>query len=325
MRIQDPIPELPHDSHPPRERKRRRLRNLKRVPILPSLITLGNLFCGFLAMAKVADAVMLSAAGQNHPLFSADVVAVLEAASILIFVAMVFDALDGTVARLTNQSTKFGAQLDSLSDVVAFGVAPAFLAKVLIEFHQRDPINLLPFHPRIYYVAAALYVACAALRLARFNVESAGPSEEDHKEFKGMPSPAAAATICALVAYRCAPHDRSDPSSWLLPAGTNDIIVQALPIALVVVGLLMVSRLPYPHLMYQLVKKRHSFGMLLGLLAIVGFAALEWQFALMLLTLIYLASGFVIGAYRYLTTRSLDRPKPAKIVKMSPDQGVHPK
>ena len=319
MRNPDPVPEA-HGLHPRRERRRRRLRNLKRVPILPSLITLGNLFCGFLAMAKVADAVMLSAAGQPHPLFSTKVVDVLEAASILIFVAMIFDALDGTVARLTKQSTKFGAQLDSLSDVVTFGVAPAFLAKVLIEFHQRPPIDLLPWHPKLYYVAAALYVACAALRLARFNVESAGPADEDHKEFKGMPSPAAAATICALVAYRCAPHERSDPSSWLLPAGTNDLIVIAMPFSLVIVGLLMVSRLPYPHLMYQLVKKRHSFGMLLGLLAVAGFAALEWQFALLLLTQVYLLAGFVIGVYRYATTRSLDAPKPAQIVKLPLDQ-----
>ena len=135
-----------------------------------------------------------------------------------------------------------------------------------------------------------------------------------------MPSPAAAATICALVAYRCAPHERSDPSSWLLPAGTNDLIVIAMPFSLVIVGLLMVSRLPYPHLMYQLVKKRHSFGMLLGLLAVAGFAALEWQFALLLLTQVYLLAGFVIGVYRYATTRSLDAPKPAQIVKLPLDQ-----
>jgi CDP-diacylglycerol--serine O-phosphatidyltransferase len=261
-------------------------------------------------------------------------VAKLTAGTILIFVAMIFDALDGTIARLTKQTTKFGAQLDSLADVVTFGVAPAFLAKVLIEFHHQAPISLLPFHPKLYYVAAAVYLSCAALRLARFNVESSGPDEEDHKEFKGLPSPAAAAAICALVAFRChipwrvtsgpnepisgvaVPTNPTDPSYVLLPAGASDAVVWALPFALVIVGLLMVSRLPYPHLMYQLVKKRHSFGMLLGILAIAGFAALEWEFALLLLTVVYLASGFAIGAYRFATTGSLARAKPAQIVRI---------
>ncbi len=299
MRPHDPWHDLARDRRP------RRFRDLKKVPVLPSLITLGNLFFGFLAMAKVADAVMLSARGQQHPEFSSDVQHVLEVASILVFVAMVFDALDGTVARLTRQTTKFGAQLDSLADVVTFGVAPAFLAKVLIEFHHRPPIQLLPFHPKIYYVAAAVYVLCAALRLARFNVESAGPSPEDHKEFKGLPSPAAAAIVCSLVAFKCAPPDPSELSHWLLPDGARDAIVQALPLVLVFVGLLMVSRLPYPHVMYQLVRKRHSFPYLLGLVGIVGFAALEWQFALLLLTQVYLLTGIGLGFWRLVTTGSL--------------------
>ena len=92
--------------------------DLKSVPILPSLITLGNLFFGFLAMAKVADAVWLG------PAPSAEVIAVFEAAVLLVLVAMVLDAIDGRVARMTGQTTAFGAQLDSLCDVVTFGVAP---------------------------------------------------------------------------------------------------------------------------------------------------------------------------------------------------------
>ena len=301
MRSHDPWHDLARDRRP------RRFRDLKKVPVLPSLITLGNLFFGFLAMAKVADAVMLSARGQQHPEFSSDVQHVLEVASILVFVAMVFDALDGTVARLTRQTTKFGAQLDSLADVVTFGVAPAFLAKVLIEFHHRPPIQLLPFHPKIYYVAAAVYVLCAALRLARFNVESAGPSPEDHKEFKGLPSPAAAAIVCSLVAFKCAPPDPSELSHWLLPDGARDAIVQALPLVLVFVGLLMVSRVPYPHAMHAMVKGRHSFPFLAGLVVLIGIAAVEWQFALVAVTLGYVASGLLLAGYRLVTTGRIGR------------------
>lgn len=288
-------------------RRRRRLRDLRHVPILPSMITLGNLFFGFLAMAKVADAVMLSAAGQPHPVFGPDVVHIFEVAALLVFLAMVFDALDGTVARLTNQATPFGAQLDSLSDVVTFGVAPAYLTKVLIEFHSREPLAWLPYQPRLYYFCAAVYALCAAMRLARFNVESSGPSPEDHKEFKGLPSPAAAAVVCALVAFVCAPAGPQELSSALLPPDTKRHIVQALPAVLVVLGLLMVSRFPFPHLIATLTAGRHSFPFLATLVVLVGLAAIEWQVTLAALTVLYVAYGLGLGAVRLLTTGRFQR------------------
>ena len=99
--------------------------------MLPSLVTLGNLFFGFLAIAKVADALRTAGPGTAF----AEVVGLFEAAAILIFVAMICDALDGQVARMTGQATPFGAQLDSIADMVTFGVAPAFLGKVLIDWH----------------------------------------------------------------------------------------------------------------------------------------------------------------------------------------------
>src|SRR5438874_1779022 len=101
--------------------RRRRFRNLKDMPVLPSLVTLGNVFFGFLAIAKVADA--LSQGGPGTSFLDARVVGLFEVAAILVFVAMVFDALDGSIARLTNQATPFGAQLDSMADMVTFGVA----------------------------------------------------------------------------------------------------------------------------------------------------------------------------------------------------------
>ncbi|MDP6928295.1 MAG: CDP-alcohol phosphatidyltransferase family protein, partial [Planctomycetota bacterium] len=140
------------------DRRRRRFRDLKSVPVLPSMVTLGNLFFGFLAMAYVADAAMIAVGqGIDHPA----VIPLFERAAVLIFVAMVFDGIDGAVARLTNQVTSFGAQLDSLADAVTFGVAPAFVTKVLVDFHAQGADSLMPAHPKLYYAAAAIYVICA--------------------------------------------------------------------------------------------------------------------------------------------------------------------
>jgi len=287
----------------PPVRRRRRLRDLKDVPVLPSLVTLGNLFFGFLAIAKVADALRETAPGAQ---FSA-VVNLFETAAILVFVAMVFDALDGRIARMTGQSTPFGAQLDSMADMVTFGVAPAILGKVLVDFHaQSDANTLLPKHPKLYYVAAAIYVLCAALRLARFNVET-GPADEDHSEFRGLPSPAAASVVCALVVFFCT---RDNPGEvvghWLLARQHFDWIVVTMPLVLVTLGLLMVSRVPYPHAISVIVKRRHSFPFLAGLVVLIGIAAVEWEFALVAVTLGYVLWGLLLGSYRLLTRGRAD-------------------
>ena len=107
----------------------------------------------------------------------------------LIFLAMIFDALDGHVARLAKTTSDFGAQLDSLCDVVTFGVAPAFL---LVKMCPGFTFN----HSQMVWIIAAAYACCAALRLARFNVET--DDEDDHMNFSGLPSPAAASVVGEL-------------------------------------------------------------------------------------------------------------------------------
>ncbi|MBL8734263.1 MAG: phosphatidylcholine/phosphatidylserine synthase [Planctomycetes bacterium] len=284
----------------PLTRRRRGLRRLKEVPVLPSLITLGNLFFGFLAIAKVADALRLTTPGVQ---FSA-VANFFEIATVLVFVAMVFDALDGRVARMTGQTTPFGAQLDSMADMVTFGVAPAFLGKQLVDWHaQTDQNGLLPLHPKLFYAAAAIYVCCAALRLARFNVET-GADEDDHREFKGLPSPAAAAVVCALIALFCTRGDHlAENGRWLFQEQHYDLIVVAMPWVLVGVGMLMVSRVPYPHALHALVKGRRSLPVLALLLFLIVIAAIEWQLALVVSTLGYVVWGLGLGCYRLLFRR----------------------
>jgi len=284
-RLDEPLPLRP----------RRGLRRLRDVPVLPSLITLGNLFCGFLAIAKVADALRMAQPGAPF----AAVVGLFETAAVLVFVGMLFDALDGRVARMTGQTTPFGAQLDSMADMVAFGAAPAFLGKVLVDWHaQTDTNRLLPLHPKLFYAAAAVYVLCAALRLARFNVETTA-DEADHRDFKGLPSPAAAAVVCGLIALFCT---RGDPAAgyqhWLLKPQHFDWIVIAMPGVLVLLGLFMVSRVPFPHAMHWILRKRHSLPFLAAIVVLLIVAAVEWQFALAFCTLSYVCVGLLVGLWR---------------------------
>ncbi|MBL8748283.1 MAG: CDP-diacylglycerol--serine O-phosphatidyltransferase [Planctomycetes bacterium] len=284
-------------------RRRRGLRRLKDVPVLPSLVTLGNVFCGFLAISKVADALRLAHPGAPFT----TVLPLFEAATLLVFFAMVLDALDGRVARMTGQTTPFGAQLDSMADMVTFGLAPAFLAKVLVDWHaQTDDNRLLPLHPKLFFAAAAVYVLCAALRLARFNVETSA-DEEDHREFKGLPSPAAAAVVCSLVALFCSRRDAdSDLRTWLAETGAFDAIVRTMPVLLVLLGLLMVSRIPYPHALHTILKKRHSMPFLAGLVIFLVVATVEWQVAAAVCTVGYVLSGIVVGVFRAVMRRHDD-------------------
>ncbi|MEY4591930.1 MAG: hypothetical protein RIR18_825 [Pseudomonadota bacterium] len=137
------------------------------IYVLPNLFTTAALFAGFYAIVQ----------SMQHNF---------EQAAVAIFIAMVLDGLDGRVARLTNTQSAFGAEYDSLSDMVSFGVAPAL---VIYEWALRDM-------GRLGWIAAFVYCACAALRLARFNTTL---EVMDKRYFQGLPSPAAAALVAGFV------------------------------------------------------------------------------------------------------------------------------
>jgi CDP-diacylglycerol--serine O-phosphatidyltransferase len=173
----------------------------KGIYLLPNLLTTGALFGGFFAV--------LSGFSGGY-----------EIAAIAIFVAMVFDGLDGRVARMTNTQSDFGVQYDSLSDMVSFGVAPA----IVVYGWGMQSLG------KVGIAAAFVYASCAALRLARFNVQS---SVNSGKFFIGLPSPAAAALIAGFVW-----SSQSLQPSWLLSCFTALLTAVA--------GLLMVSNFKYP-------------------------------------------------------------------------------
>jgi len=132
-------------------------RRQKMFAVLPTMLTLGNAVCGFGAITFAAKVGLITRLGWGK-----DDTDCLWIAALLIFLAMVFDMLDGRAARWAKQTSQFGAELDSLCDAISFGVAPAF---ILVKFSPD-------FHPRLLWVIAVLFVVCAILRLARFNVET---------------------------------------------------------------------------------------------------------------------------------------------------------
>ncbi|MEM7201035.1 MAG: CDP-alcohol phosphatidyltransferase family protein [Planctomycetota bacterium] len=287
--------------------RRPRLRDLRSVPVLPSMVTLGNLFFGFLAMAKATDALV---AQGTDPVLGTPALALLETAALLVFLAMVFDGLDGAVARMTRQTTAFGAQLDSLCDMVTFGVAPAFIVKLLVDFHARPEVGLMPANAKLYWAAAAVYVLCAAMRLARYNVESG----DRRPGFSGLPTPAAAAVLCALVAFFATRADNKAMLSSLLLGSatvdaTYDVLIKALPAILVGLGLLMISRVPYPHVIASLVRARQGLSVIATFVVLAFVAAVEWQFAMVALSAAYVLSGVALGLWRLVTGQAF-RPAP---------------
>jgi len=245
-----------------RRRRRRRGRGGRRgLHLLPNLFTTGNLFFGFYTIvhATLGD--------SDH-------------AAMGIVLAMLFDIFDGRVARLTNATSKFGGEYDSLADVVSFGVAPAILA-----FSAGD----LRLMGRAGWVLAFLYVACAALRLARFNV-----STSRYKgRFEGLPSPAAAGMIAStqwFVDFVQQSYPWSAPP-WLVAIGTGGV------------GLLMVSTIPYRS--FKEIDLRHSYGTLVFLICAITLIVIEPSVTLFVIGLAYVLSGPVEWAWRWLKDRPL--------------------
>src|SRR3954471_13348560 len=164
-----------------RRAQRQQFLRKRGIYLLPNAFTTAALFCGFFAVVQAMNVRF-------------------EQAAIAIFVAMVLDGMDGRVARLTHTQSAFGAELDSLSDMVSFGVAPSLVVYhwALSDFAVTKSVTMLGpwLSARLGWIAAFVYCACAALRLARFNTAI---DVVDKRFFQGLPSPAAASLIAGLV------------------------------------------------------------------------------------------------------------------------------
>ncbi len=277
-------------------RRRFRSKRLSQIALLPTLLTLGNLLCGFAAIhfvAKHLAGVDVFTAG--HARVERWLPTHLAIAGYLIFASMVFDAFDGRVARLMRKTSDFGAQMDSLADVVSFGAAPAFLliglvSKALAGDGQVSPISD-QIGGRIVWIIAAIYLCCGALRLARFNVENTH-DESSHMWFKGLPIPGAASVVASLVIL----HEeviRRNQASIL-----SDVVVWAMPVITLAVGLLMVSRVRYAHMANKYLRGRRPWHMIFWFLFLLAMFIVYPQMVLAVITLAYAASGPAGAVYR---------------------------
>jgi CDP-diacylglycerol--serine O-phosphatidyltransferase len=251
-----------------------------RIPVLPTLLTLGNGVCGFAAIAYASKITLDGSLTVDQ----IDRYYVLSAA--LILVAMLFDVLDGYAARLSRSASEFGGQLDSLCDAISFGAAPAFL---MLRLGQEW--NAHPLVAKTIAVIAALYLACAVLRLARFNTEN-NPDPASHKRFKGLPSPAAAGCVASLAALRA---DFTSEWTGLDPSLVHNFVQLWAPLGTLIAALLMVSRFSYPHFSRQL-RGRRQFQAVVQAVFVLAIIALSPQVAAFLLFWAYALSGPVRSA-----------------------------
>ncbi len=248
------------------------MKKLPKVPfkkgifILPSLFTTGNVFCGFYAFIAVMS--------DNFYL-----------AGVAIVVAIIFDALDGRVARLTKTSSEFGVQYDSLADVISFGMAPALLAYAWV---------LKPFG-RLGWLAAFLFLLCGALRLARFNVTK---PDKTGDSFIGLPIPAAAAVIASIViAFEDVFQAKLDP-----------MIMVAVVYLL---AFLMVSNVKYPAFKKFEFKKRVTFPRFMFVILFIFVVATVPRWALFSLSFIYVLAGpvnIVIALFKKQGSKKIKEP-----------------
>jgi CDP-diacylglycerol---serine O-phosphatidyltransferase len=230
-------------------RKRR-----KGIYILPNLFTLAALFGGFYAVVMAMN--------QRFDLAAAGV-----------FVAMVLDSLDGRVARMTNTTSAFGEQMDSLSDMVSFGAAPALIS---YEWALR-PLG------RWGWIAAFVYCSCAALRLARFNVNT---SVVDKRYFQGLPSPAAAALVAGFIWVVNDMGHKGYEYSWIMFA-----------VALYA-GLTMVTNVPFYSFKDVQMKKSVPFAVIVLIALGIAVINIHPPIVLFALFVAYSLSGYVVYGWR---------------------------
>ncbi len=222
----------------------------KGIYVLPNLFTLAALFGAFYAIVMAMD---------GH----------FELSAIGIFAAMVLDSLDGRVARMTNTQSEFGEQMDSLADMVSFGAAPALIA---YEWALRDI-------GRWGWVAAFVYCSCAALRLARFNVNTA---IVDKRYFQGLPSPAAAALVVGFM--------------WMcqeLGVAGRDVVWVMFAVTLYA-GLTMVTNVPFYSFKDMRMKKTVPFVVLVAIAVVISLISLQPPLVLFGIFVLYGFSGYVV-------------------------------
>lgn len=238
---------------------------MRKIYIIPNLVTTANLYCGFSSITSAIHRDFQSAAW-------------------FIVAAAVFDALDGRVARMAKATSKFGVEYDSLSDLVSFGMAPA----LLLYTWALEPFG------RLGSLASFLYACCAALRLARFNVNTETVSKA---YFQGVASPIAAGSIATFAIFHASTGLPTE-NGWISREGIA--LTQALAL-----GSLMVSSIPFPSFKELNWRARSSFGYLMIAVMIMVLIAVRPEITLFVVVSLYLIASLAWNAYRLLSGKPL--------------------
>ncbi|MEO7413647.1 MAG: CDP-diacylglycerol--serine O-phosphatidyltransferase [Opitutaceae bacterium] len=257
-----------------------------RIYILPNLMTAGNLCCGFVAIIFCikANYEMRVAGVRLASELTPEAIGYFKMAVWLILGAAGFDTLDGRLARMGGRESLFGAEFDSLADVVSFGIAPALMVFFLI----LSPTQGYPIFQQIGGFLSFVYLLCAAIRLARFNVIT-NPllhrdAKDSNKDFVGLPVPAAAGTVAALVMtlLHLAENSR-DLQRWAL----------GLPFLLAIIAVLMVSTVRYPSGKQVDLQTRTKLTTFVVLVVVVGLVFLFKEVFLLGCALVYIFFGLI--------------------------------
>jgi len=272
------------------ERPKRRLIG---VALLPSAATIGNLLCGILAMlcSLLSMRAEYSALEPRvvHPHLAAFFPSYLSVAAYLIMLAMLFDWLDGRLARITRRTSEFGAQLDSIADIVSFGAAPVLIFLTLLlrlaAPAEGDPV-VGGIEWRLGLTCAMVYVSCAAILLARFNVENV-KDESAQKKFSGLPVPGAAAGVVALLLLH-------EDVFYMSSADWAGAVRWAIGPAAFGLGLLMIGRVSYVHVVNIYLRREHPPSHLIILVVLIGIGWYSPQILMVVLASAYVFSGILL-------------------------------
>jgi len=290
----------------------RKKRRLKYIAVLPSLVTLMNGLCGFTAIVFASRGVDTMWRPNLLPKVNISFFAL---AGYIIFLGMVADVLDGHVARISKSTSSFGAQLDSLCDAISFGAAPAFLMLKLVEAQSQylnfESVRQTLLFGRLVYLSAIIYTMCAIIRLARFNVENVENKEDEssHLSFAGLPSPPAAGMIVSLVIFQ----QDFLPKIMEVPDKSPLHILQtaticALPIITLIAGLLMVTRIPYPHIVNRVLRGKKRFSIFLLVVFTLLFVIWNIQIAMVLGFFVFMLYGLIRWLFMPHKSRKGDSP-----------------
>lgn len=286
---------MPHadDDLERRVQKRLRLRRrgkrayIRSVYFIPSMATLGNAICGFGAIYVSFVDPLAGNDPWTHVLGEHRFLS----ACYLILAAMLFDALDGRLARWARHTTDFGGQLDSMADVISFGAAPAMIALAL--FKDQVP-NAPLFVSRLVWAIGAVYVSCAAIRLARFNVSNEH-GEQHHMSFLGLPSPGAASAVIGLVLVQ--QEFVFDTASFAFLHYFANAAMFLLPPLVLASGLLMVSAFRYPHLVNKYLRGRRTIGRLIMALLLALLFVASHRYAIGAAAILYALSAPITSTW----------------------------